>query len=69
MEKMIPGRSINTDHLKENVSLIRGFFIPPRIGSLHIDPDDDIPFHGFEEDPEDRKSEFSEIYFVTTSII
>ena len=26
---------------------------PPGIGPFDKDPDDDIPFHGFEEDPEE----------------
>jgi hypothetical protein len=29
-----------------------GLFNPPGIGPFDKDPDDDIPFHGFEEDPE-----------------
>jgi hypothetical protein len=29
-------------------------FNPPGIGPFGKDPDDDIPFHGFEEDPEDH---------------
>ena len=28
-----------------------GLFNPPGIGPFDKDPDDDIPFHGFEEDP------------------
>jgi len=28
-------------------------FNPPGIGPFDKDPDDDIPFHGFEEGPED----------------
>jgi hypothetical protein len=30
-----------------------GLFNPPGIGPFDKDPDDDIPFHGFEEDPEE----------------
>jgi len=30
-----------------------GLFNPPGVGPFDKDPDDDIPFHGFEEDPED----------------
>ena len=30
-----------------------GLFNPPGIGPFDHDPDDDIPFHGFEEDPEE----------------
>jgi hypothetical protein len=30
-----------------------GLFNPPGIGPFDKDPDDDIPFRGFEEDPED----------------
>jgi hypothetical protein len=30
-----------------------GLFNPPGVGPLDKDPDDDIPFHGFEEDPEE----------------
>jgi hypothetical protein len=29
-----------------------GLFNPPGVGPFDKDPDDDIPFHGFEEDPE-----------------
>jgi hypothetical protein len=29
-----------------------GLFYPPGIGPFDKDPDDEIPFHGFEEDPE-----------------
>jgi hypothetical protein len=30
-----------------------GLFNPPGIGPFDKDPDEDIPFHGFEEDPEE----------------
>lgn len=30
-----------------------GLFNPPGVGPFDKDPDDNIPFHGFEEDPED----------------
>jgi len=30
-----------------------GLFNPPGVGPFDKDPDDDIPFHGFEEDPEE----------------
>jgi hypothetical protein len=30
-----------------------GLFNPPCIGPFDKDPDDDIPFHGFEENPEE----------------
>ncbi|HNW57202.1 MAG TPA: hypothetical protein PLR88_09465 [Bacteroidales bacterium] len=30
-----------------------GLFNPPGVGPFDKDHDDDIPFHGFEEDPED----------------
>ncbi len=30
-----------------------GLFNPPGIGPFDKNPDDDIPFHGFEEDPEE----------------
>ena len=30
-----------------------GLFNPPGIGPFDKDPDDDIPFRGFEEDPEE----------------
>ncbi len=30
-----------------------GLFNPPGIGPFDKDPDDDIPFHGFDEDPEE----------------
>lgn len=30
-----------------------GLFNPPGIGPFDKDPDDDIPFHGFEEDPDE----------------
>ena len=30
-----------------------GLFNPPGIGPFDKDPDDNIPFHGFEEDPEE----------------
>jgi hypothetical protein len=30
-----------------------GLFNPPGIGPFDKDPDNDIPFHGFEEDPEE----------------
>lgn len=30
-----------------------GLFNPPGIGPFDKDPDDDIPFHGFEEDPQE----------------
>jgi hypothetical protein len=30
-----------------------GLFNPPGIGPFDKDPDDDIPFHGFNEDPEE----------------
>ena len=30
-----------------------GLFNPPGIGPFDKDPDDDIPFHGFEENPEE----------------
>jgi len=30
-----------------------GLFNPPGIGPFDKDPDDDIPFHGFEEDHEE----------------
>ena len=30
-----------------------GFFHPPGIGLFYKDPDDDIPFHCFEEDPDE----------------
>jgi hypothetical protein len=30
-----------------------GLFNPPGVGPYDKDPDDDIPFHGFEEDPEE----------------
>jgi len=30
-----------------------GLFNPPGVGPFDKDPDDDIPFHGFEEDPDE----------------
>jgi hypothetical protein len=30
-----------------------GLFNPPGIGPFDKDPDDDIPFNGFRDDPED----------------
>ncbi|MDX9726370.1 MAG: hypothetical protein RBT38_08290 [Bacteroidales bacterium] len=30
-----------------------GLFNPPGVGPFDKDPDDNIPFHGFEEDPDD----------------
>ena len=30
-----------------------GLFNPPGVGPFDKDPDDDIPFHGFDEDPEE----------------
>jgi hypothetical protein len=30
-----------------------GLFNPPGVGPFDKDPDDDLPFHGFEEDPEE----------------
>jgi hypothetical protein len=30
-----------------------GLFNPPGVGPFEKDPDDNIPFHGFEEDPEE----------------
>ncbi len=30
-----------------------GLFNPPGVGPFDKDPDDEIPFHGFEEDPEE----------------
>lgn len=32
---------------------IKSLSYPPGIGPFDKDPDDDIPFHGFDEDPED----------------
>lgn len=31
-----------------------GLFNPPGVGPFDKDPDDDIPFHGFEEDPDEQ---------------